>query len=137
MAKLLYNYFEARFQGSGEAPALRHKEEQLLPPLRHALVEALNSVTDLRQDMILRALFNLVDATVRTNYFLCETLAGHPLSFKIASMGIIDLPSPRPLYEIFVHSPAMMGIHLRGGKVAGAGFAGAIGPRGCETRCWT
>ncbi|MGE4546055.1 MAG: NAD-glutamate dehydrogenase domain-containing protein [Pedobacter sp.] len=130
VAKLLYDYFEARFQGSGEASALRNKEEKLLPPLRHAMVEALNSVTDLRQDTILRTLFNLVDATLRTNYYLCEDTPGHPLSFKIASMGIIDLPAPRPLYEIFVHSPSMMGIHLRGGKVARGGIRWCDRPEG-------
>jgi len=130
VARLLYDYFKARFQGSGEASALRYKEEELLPPLRQAMVVALNNVTDLRQDSILRTLFNLVDATIRTNYYLCEGMPGHPVSFKIASMGIIDLPSPRPLYEIFVHSPSMMGIHLRGGKVARGGIRWCDRPEG-------
>jgi glutamate dehydrogenase len=122
MVKLLYAYFEARFQGAGEAHVLRQKEEELLPPLRQAMVAALDGVKDLRQDMIFRTLFNLIDATVRTNFYLCDNMIGHPLAFKIASMGIVDLPSPRPLYEIFVHSPSMMGIHLRGGKVARGGI---------------
>lgn len=130
VTKLLYAYFEARFQGAGEAPVLRHKEEELLPPLRQAMVGALNGVKDLRQDTILRSLFNLIDATVRSNYYLCESMLGHPLAFKIASMGIIDMPSPRPLYEIFVHSPSMMGIHLRGGKVARGGIRWCDRPEG-------
>jgi glutamate dehydrogenase len=121
-ARLLYDYFEARFGGDAGDEALRHRENTLLPSLRQAMVEALAAVKDLRQDTILRTLFNLIDATVRTNYFLCADEPCHPVSFKVASMGIIDLPSPRPVYEIFVHSPLMMGIHLRGGKVARGGI---------------
>jgi glutamate dehydrogenase len=122
VSRLLYAYFEARFEGPGEETDLRQKEEKLLPPLRQAMVEALTEVKDLRQDTILRTLFNLIDATLRSNFFVCRDDPGHPLSFKIASMGIIDLPAPRPVYEIFVHSPLMMGIHLRGGKVARGGI---------------
>ncbi len=43
-------------------------------------------------------------------------------AFKISAIGIIDMPAPRPLYEIYVHSAAMEGIHLRGGKVARGGI---------------
>lgn len=122
-ARLLHAYFEARFEGAGEASDLRRKEEELLPPLRQDMVEILNGVSDLRQDTILRTLFNLIDATVRSNHYLYEQRPeGHPLALKIASMGIVEMPSPRPLYEIFVHSPTMMGIHLRGGKVARGGI---------------
>ena len=32
------------------------------------------------------------------------------------------MPKPHPLYEIFVYSPEMEGIHLRGGKVARGGI---------------
>src|SRR5262249_44664815 len=32
------------------------------------------------------------------------------------------LPAPRPLYEIFVYSPRMEGVHLRGGRVARGGI---------------
>ena len=32
------------------------------------------------------------------------------------------MPKPHPLYEIFVYSPAMEGIHLRGGKIARGGI---------------
>lgn len=137
IARLLYSYFEARFRGPGEVQALRQKESGQLPSLRQSMVAALSDVKDLRQDTILRVVFNLIDATVRTNFFLCEERPCYPLSFKIASMGIIDLSAPRPLYEIFVHSPLMMGIHLRGGKVARGASVGAIAMKGCATRYWT
>src|SRR5436853_2440571 len=44
------------------------------------------------------------------------------LSFKLDSHAVKDLPLPRPLFEIFVYSPSMEGIHLRGGKVARGGI---------------
>ncbi|MGH2405716.1 MAG: NAD-glutamate dehydrogenase domain-containing protein, partial [bacterium] len=50
---------------------------------------------------------------------------GHPkpyLSFKIDPSRVPDLPRPRPMLEIFVYSPRMEGLHLRGGKVARGGI---------------
>ena len=32
------------------------------------------------------------------------------------------MPLPRPMYEIFVYSPRVEGVHLRGGKVARGGI---------------
>ena len=44
------------------------------------------------------------------------------ISFKVDSRAIDELPAPRPLVEIFVYSPRMEGIHLRGGRVARGGI---------------
>ena len=44
------------------------------------------------------------------------------ISFKLDSRAIDELPVPRPLVEIFVYSPRMEGIHLRGGQVARGGI---------------
>ncbi|MBV8651522.1 MAG: NAD-glutamate dehydrogenase, partial [Alphaproteobacteria bacterium] len=44
------------------------------------------------------------------------------LSVKLASQHIDLLPLPRPLVEIFVYSPRVEAIHLRGGKVARGGI---------------
>jgi glutamate dehydrogenase len=120
-ALLLFRYFEARFAGKAGPDELLEKEELALPPLRQELAGLLENVGDINEDRILRAFFNLIDATVRTNFF---TAAGHnhPFAFKISSLGVIDMPAPRPLYEISVHSAAMEGIHLRGGRIARGGI---------------
>ena len=56
---------------------------------------------------------------MRTNYWQ----AGKDwISIKIDSRAIDELPAPRPLVEIFVYSPRMEGIHLRGGRVARGGI---------------
>src|SRR6202040_3841925 len=44
------------------------------------------------------------------------------LSFKLDPTQLEMLPLPRPQYEIFVYSPRMEGIHLRGGRVARGGL---------------
>ena len=62
--------------------------------------------------------------TLRTNYFQ-KAADGGPkpyLSFKLDSRAIDDLPLPRPMVEVFVYSPRMEGVHLRGGKVARGGL---------------
>lgn len=43
-------------------------------------------------------------------------------SFKIESSKIPELPQPVPLYEIFVYSPRVEGIHLRAAKVSRGGI---------------
>ncbi|HEY2159890.1 MAG TPA: NAD-glutamate dehydrogenase domain-containing protein, partial [Solirubrobacteraceae bacterium] len=43
-------------------------------------------------------------------------------SFKLDPAQIPILPAPRPKFEIFVYSPRMEGVHLRGGRVARGGL---------------
>jgi glutamate dehydrogenase len=103
--------------------------------IRAQIEDALDKVTNPDEDRILRLYVNLIDATLRTNYWqrvsnegaASTSLGMTPnrkpyLSFKLDSHGVKDLPLPRPLYEIFVYSPSMEGIHLRGGKVARGGI---------------
>ncbi|MBX2836915.1 MAG: NAD-glutamate dehydrogenase [Gammaproteobacteria bacterium] len=86
--------------------------------------EAMDSVASLDEERILRSYQNLIDATLRTNYF-CLNTAGEPfdyLSFKFDSGRVNDLPLPKPHVEIFVYSPMLEAIHLRGGAVARGGL---------------
>src|SRR6202042_347278 len=43
-------------------------------------------------------------------------------SFKLDSSQIPVLPLPRPQFEIFVYSPRVEAVHLRGGRVARGGI---------------
>jgi len=122
IARLLYQYFEARFAPSSEWHNVTDREELGLMPIRLQLAAALEEVADINEDAILRSFFNLIDSTVRTNFFRRSMLDEPYFAFKISALGIIDMPAPRPLYEIYVHSARMEGIHLRGGKVARGGI---------------
>lgn len=86
--------------------------------------EALEIVDNLNDDRILRQYIVLIEATVRTNYFQLDNNGEYKayISFKLTPMDIIDVPEPRPMYEIFVYSPRVEGVHLRGGKVSRGGI---------------
>jgi glutamate dehydrogenase len=89
-----------------------------------ALFKGMDAVESADEDRILRRLVNLVDSTLRTNYFQRDA-SGKPktyVSFKLNSQAIEDLPLPRPMVEIWVYSPDVEGVHLRFGKVARGGL---------------
>lgn len=96
----------------------------LAPQIEKQILEALEAVSNLDEDKIIRRLFELIKATLRTNYFQ-ENADGTPkdyLSIKLNSRTIPELPLPVPLYEIFVYSTRFEGIHLRDTKVARGGI---------------
>ena len=66
----------------------------------------------------------MIRAVVRTNYFRVDGAGSHRpyLSVKLDPSLIPVVPLPRPQFEIFVYSPRVEGVHLRGGKVARGGL---------------
>jgi len=87
---------------------------------RAAIARAFEEVKSPDEDRILRHYWNLIEATLRTNYF--QTPTKPYLALKFDATRIDDLPEPRPRYEIFVYSPEVEAVHLRGGKVARGGI---------------
>lgn len=118
----LYNYFEARFRPNPDWEDPMSREEQALFPLRMQLLDSIDSVSDINDDRILRTVFNLIDATVRSNFHQRRSQQDYFIAFKINSLGVIDMPVPKPQYEIYVHAVNMEGIHLRGGKISRGGI---------------
>ena len=109
IAALLVRLFFARFEG----PA---KEREAI--LAGEISAALDEVQNLDEDRILRSFLAVIQATTRTNYFL-----GKPyISFKLDPKRVPGLPEPRPMFEIWVYSPRVEGVHLRGGRVARGGL---------------
>lgn len=80
----------------------------------------LTRVAAIDDDMILRAIRAVVTACLRTNAF--APAAAEALAFKLDSSGIPGLPAPVPWREIWVYSPRVEGIHLRGGPIARGGL---------------
>ncbi len=103
-------------------PSARRVSE--VAQIEEQLNAALEAVKSLDEDRILRAFAAVIRATLRTSYF--QTLAdGKPkpyFSFKLDPQKVPDLPLPKPVYEIFVYSPRVEGVHLRMGKVARGGI---------------
>ncbi|HEY1125698.1 MAG TPA: NAD-glutamate dehydrogenase domain-containing protein, partial [Sphingobium sp.] len=81
---------------------------------------ALESVTALEDDRILRLYRAVIMATLRTNAF--TPAAQEALAFKLDSAAVPGLPKPLPWREIWVYSPRVEGIHLRAGRVARGGL---------------
>lgn len=86
-----------------------------------ALIEAaLAGVSSIDDDRIIRLYQSAMLATLRTNFFV----PGGPeaMAFKIDSAAMPGLPHPIPYREIWVFSPRVEGIHLRGGPIARGGL---------------
>ena len=118
IARLLVALFHARFDPErrdvGEA-------ERLVSTIEREI----DAVASLDEDRILRNFLAVVRAILRTNYFQRGDGDGRGkayLSFKLDSSLVPLLPRPRPRFEIFVYSPRVEGVHLRGGRVARGGL---------------
>ncbi|WP_158969064.1 NAD-glutamate dehydrogenase [Paraglaciecola sp. L3A3] len=95
-------------------------EETILTDIKTQL----DNVSNLDDDRIIRRYLDLILATLRTNFFQKdENNQDKPyVSYKLYPELIPDMPLPKPKYEIFVYSPRIEGVHLRGGKVARGGL---------------
>jgi len=120
IASMLFALFDTRFDPDLKASSRNAR----LKKNKAALNDALQSVTSPDDDRILRAFRAVIKATLRTNYYQRDE-AGNPkpyLSLKLEPRSIPDLPKPRPMFEIWVYSPRVEGVHLRMGKVARGGL---------------
>ncbi|MCA1778212.1 MAG: NAD-glutamate dehydrogenase, partial [Xanthomonadaceae bacterium] len=92
--------------------------------VRKAIFRMLDSIGSADQDRIIRSFTNMIRAMLRTNYFQRDARGQHHehISFKFDSGRLPDLPKPRPFREVWVYSPRVEGVHLRGGKVARGGL---------------
>lgn len=106
--------FQAKFDPALDSAA-RFRETAAA---RTELLAAIEAVPVLDADRLLRTFMNLVESTLRTNYFQDKP----HLSFKLTPAAIINAPFPRPKYEIWVYSPRVEGVHLRFGELARGGL---------------
>ncbi len=115
-ARQLWEMFELLFNPHGKGTALERREEflQLLSDYR----DELHSVKDITKDRVLRSLAELLEHTLRTNFYHCN----FSIAIKLHSEKIEILPNPRPMFEIFVSAPEVEGVHLRGSRVARGGL---------------
>jgi glutamate dehydrogenase len=116
---LLAELFHARFD-----PRLHGDAGRRSTALGVKIEEALEKVSNLDEDRILRRFLKVIQATTRTNFFQTDPqgLPKEYLSLKFNPALIEELPLPRPMFEIFVYSPRTEAVHLRGGPVARGGI---------------
>ncbi len=116
VTRLVVRLFESSFDpATGESTEQRQaRRTEILSEID----DALNQVPTLDADKMLRALTEVVAATVRTNAYV-----GHDsIAVKLLPQKISSAPLPRPEYEIWVYSPRVEGVHLRFGDIARGGL---------------
>src|SRR5262249_10931134 len=102
IALALVDLFLARFD-----PARTADSAALTAYLQAEIAELLDAVSNLDEDRILRRFLNLIEASLRTNFFQ-RGANGKPKSYlaiKLDSQAIEELPLPCPFREIFIYSP--------------------------------
>ncbi len=115
VAQALFRAFAARFD-----PDLPDDRQAAVLACDQTVEAALRGVEGLIEDEILRGLNGLIRAALRTNFY--QRPERPVVAIKIDSRRVEVMPSPRPMFEIYVHSRLFEGIHLRGGKVARGGI---------------
>jgi len=118
IATLLVQYFDMRFD-----PEIKRNEKKT-ETLLAKIIEHLDNVSNLDDDRIIRRYLDMMAATLRTNFYQPDENGAEKsyVSIKMQPELIPDMPLPLPKFEIFVYSPRIEGVHLRGGKVARGGL---------------
>jgi glutamate dehydrogenase len=119
ITQLIAELFGARFK-----PDYVGDREVAQKHIREQLEAAMSQVASLDEDRILRQFIATIVATLRTNLWQTDANGNFKpyMSFKLNPREVPGVPEPKPLFEIWVYSPRVEGVHLRGGKVARGGL---------------
>jgi glutamate dehydrogenase len=120
-ARSLIELFEALFDPRPSDEARRSAAQSAAT----AVIADIDALVSLDTDRVLRAFASMIQATLRTNYFVTSPDSARQqnvLSIKLNPRLIDELPLPRPRFEIFVYSPRVEGVHLRFGFVSRGGL---------------
>ena len=120
VVQLLVRLFKARFGSTADEDG----RAEHAAAVRIELDAALEAIPSLDEDRICRTVADVIGATLRTNTFRPGDDGGkrRVIALKLDPTKVPDLPLPRPLYEIWICSPRVEGIHLRGGRIARGGI---------------
>jgi glutamate dehydrogenase len=131
VATKLVDLFHARFDPRQDNAGRSEREAAIVEEIETALA----AVESLDEDRIIRHFVNAVQAAIRTNYYQIDAdgLPKAQIAIKFASRKVDGMPLPRPLYEIFVYSPRIEGVHMRFGKVARGGIRWSDRPQDFRT----
>ena len=119
LVPLLVEQFELQFDPT--ISQLRRSRE--LKRVVAAVERGVSRARNVDEDRILTAFAGGISATLRTNYFLSENDCPKSyISIKMDPARLPEVPLPRPKFEVFVYSPEVEGVHLRGGDIARGGL---------------
>ena len=105
---------------AGHDPEADEPRDEAIRAAEQRIARGLANVAAIDDDRILRLIRGVIAAIVRTNAF--APASEEALAFKLDSALVPGLPAPVPWREIWVYSPRLEGIHLRGGPIARGGL---------------
>ena len=122
MARDLVELFHMRFDPSRDLSI--DQRDESAAGICARIEAALANVPSLDEDRILRLYLNLLNSTVRTNFFQRDENGQLPkaIAFKFTPQTIDAMPAPKPYREIWVYSPRVEGVHLRFAPIARGGI---------------
>ncbi len=128
IARMLVALFRARFDPAAADDDLARRQAG-------AVRTALEKVTNLSEDRVLRQYVAVIEATLRTSFWRVDGEGRRRpyLSFKLDPAKVPGMPAPAPLFEIWVYAPRFEGVHLRGGKVSRGGLRWSDRPEDFRT----
>ncbi len=129
IARGLVDLFDTKFHPRRFDTAASPDRAAAVERCRAGLHQLLDAIPSLDDDRICRAFLTLIDATDRTNAFVGRS----EISVKLRPHDVGFLPEPRPEFEIFVCSPMVEGVHLRGGRIARGGLRWSDRPEDFRT----
>ncbi len=121
LMRCMVQQFELQFDP--DIPKKRRDSE--LQDVCDAVKRGVEKARNVDEDRILTAFKGGIDATLRSNYFQVAEDTGGPksyISIKVDPARLPEIPLPRPHFEVFVYSPEVEGVHLRGGQIARGGL---------------
>ena len=125
----LVTLFDTRFN-----PATQDRRQREAS-LTAGITTALDAIASADADRILRSVLSVITAAVRTNFFRAPVDGGvrTSVALKLRASGVLGIPLPVPMFEIWVHSPRVEGVHLRFGAVARGGLRWSDRPEDFRT----
>jgi len=119
LVQLLVEQFELQF----DPTIAKSRRQRELGKVKALVTRGVAKARNVDEDRILTAFAGGISATLRSNYFLTEDQRPKSyISIKLDPARLPEIPLPRPKFEIFVYSPEVEGVHLRGGDIARGGL---------------
>lgn len=120
IARAITELFATKFTPGVDGMVPDESRRTAVAGAEEALTAMLSDIASLDQERIIRWYLDIIHACVRTNVY--DESSAVAMAFKLNPTKIDTLPEPRPLWEIFVYSPRIEGVHLRYGMVARGGL---------------
>jgi glutamate dehydrogenase len=121
LARLLVQQFQYQFDPDLSQTKRSRELKKIVAAVERDVAKARN----VDEDRILNAFASGINATLRSNFYQTVTGTDTPkpyISIKLDPTRLSEIPLPRPQFEVFVYSPEVEGVHLRGGEIARGGL---------------